>query len=215
MEPIELRTARLLLRPWRPDDADLLLDIVRRPEVNGWLGSSQRSWTRDRVLEGIAADARDTGLERRWAIVPDEVGQPVGSAMIERFPPLLDETGDVHLGWYLHPDAQGHGWVTEAAAALLAHALAAGEPRVWAVMWPHNTASAAVARRIGLTDLGRHVEPWFGTVRYPLGRLFCHWRPGAEHPMAVHARLVAGVELADRDDEPPVGPDGARYPGPP
>lgn len=215
MEPIELRTERLLLRPWRAAEADLLLDILRRPEVNAWLGDEPRPWTRERAEETIAANARPVGVPQRWAVVPDEVGRPVGTVMIERFAPLLDRPGDAQLGWYQHPDAQGHGWVTEAAATLLARAVESGEPRVWAGMWPHNTASAAVARRIGLTDLGRLTDPWYGTVRYPLGRFFCWGRADAEHPLTVHARLVAGVTLPDDDTEPPVGPDGARYPGPP
>ena len=153
-------------------------------------------------------------IYRVWGSKAEVVAQAVlqGTFSLGVLP--VPETGDLRVDL--------ESWLTARAEAILApggrsvaRALAAGEPRVWAVMWPHNAASAAVARRIGLTDLGRHVEPWFGTVRYPLGRLFCHWRTSAEHPMAVHARLVAGVELSDRDDEPPVGPDGARYPGPP
>jgi RimJ/RimL family protein N-acetyltransferase len=210
---MELRTARAVIRPWRTDEADRLLDIVRRREVTQWLGSPE-PWSGDDVDEFIAGNSGGTQIPVRRAIVPLATGVPVGTIMIERFKPLLGEPGDPHLGWFLHPDAQGQGWATEAAAALLRFAVTGGAPRVWAGMWPHNTGSANVARRIGLVDLGRQEDPWYGTVEYPLSRLFCVWRPDAEHPLGVLARLNAAAVREPATAPPPVGRDGATYPGP-
>lgn len=81
-------------------------------------------------------------------------------------------------------------------------------------MWPHNTASAAICRRLGMPDLGRNDDPWHGTVEYPQCRHFCVWQPGAEHPLDVLARLNATVVRRHATSEPPVGRAGARYPGP-
>jgi RimJ/RimL family protein N-acetyltransferase len=210
---MELRTERAVIRPWRTDEADRLLDIVRRREVTQWLGSPE-PWSDDDVDEFIAGNSGGTQIPVRRAIVPLATGVPVGTIMIERFKPLLGDPGDPHLGWFLHPDAQGQGWATEAAVALLRFALPGGAPRVWAGMWPHNTGSANVARRIGLVDLGRQEDPWYGTVEYPLSRLFCVWRPDAEHPLDVLARLNAAAVREPATAPPPVGPDGATYPGP-
>lgn len=204
----QLRTERGVIRPWRADEADRLYDIVRRPEITEWLGKPE-PWTRDQVEDFIANNAAPGRLPFRRAFVPDATGVPAGTVMIETF-----SNGDPHLGWFLHPDAQGNGWATEGAAALLRLAVQSGVPRVWAGMWPHNAGSANVCRRIGMVDLGRQDDPWYGTVEYPMSRLFCVWRPDAEHPLDVLARLNAAVVREHATEAPPVGPDGTRYPGP-
>ena len=47
-----------------------------------------------------------------------------------------------------------------------------------------------------MVDLGRHDDPWYGTIEYPLSREFCVWRADAEHPLDVLARLNAAVLAA-------------------
>lgn len=206
---VNLRTARTTLRPWRADEADRLHDILRRPEVTGWLGDP-RPASRAQIDEVIARHRDEDGIPVGLAIVPTGAATPAGTVMVDRL-----SNGDPQLGWYLHPDAQGHGWATEAAAAMLAFAVESGAPRIWAGMWPHNRGSAGICRRIGMVDLGRQDDPWYGTVEYPLSRQFCLWQPGAEHPLDVLARLNATVTRRHATEEPPVGPDGWTYPGPP
>lgn len=206
IEP-ELHTARVVIRPWRPAEVERLYDIVRRRDVTAWLGDPE-PWTREQVDSFIESNRQTAGLPIRLAIVPVESGLPVGTVMIELF-----ANGDPHLGWFLHPDAQGHGWATEAGAAMLEVAVATGAPRVWAGMWPHNTGSAGICRRIGMVDLGRQDDPWYGTIEYPLSRLFCVWQPDAEHPLDVLARLNATVRREHATAQPPIGRDGAKYPG--
>ena len=203
-----ITTRRTVLRPWQPAEADRLHDILRRPEVTGWLGDA-RPATREQVEDMIARHLDDDGIPVCLAIVPAGAAAPAGSVMVDRL-----SHGDPQLGWYLHPDAQGNGWATEAAAAMLDYAVGTGAPRVWAGMWPHNRGSAAICRRIGMVDLGRRADPWYGTVEYPLARHFCVWQPDAEHPLDVLARLTATTTLPHTTDEPPVGPDGWTYPGP-
>ncbi len=202
---MELRTERAVIRPWRPEETDRLYDIVRRPEITQWLGDPE-PWTRRQVEEFVTGNLTTTRIPLKRAIVPNETGVPVGTVMIERFP-----NGDPHVGWFLHPDGKGHGWATEAAAAMLRVAVDSGAPRVWAGMWPHNTGSAGVCRRIGMVELGRQKDPWYGTVEYPCSRLFCVWQPDAEHPLDVLARLNAEVVRPHAKAEPPVAPDGATY----
>jgi hypothetical protein len=57
-------------------------------------------------------------------------------------------------GWHLHPGAWGHGYASESAEAVLAHAFALGLNRVLAVTNKNNAASQAVARRIGMAHIG-------------------------------------------------------------
>lgn len=171
MIDIELHTDRTLLRPWREDEAAVLYDIKGRVEVAKWL---------DNGLEGLSAsvdEARQSitrSHERATvggplfrAIVPHDTDRPVGCVLLAH----LGDDDEIEVGWQLHPDAGGHGWATEAGAAMLAHALAHHE-RVWANMWPANLASAAVARRIGMSDLGEVLDPWYGTEVHPHSRMF-------------------------------------------
>ncbi|MEU5939274.1 GNAT family N-acetyltransferase [Micromonospora sp. NPDC047548] len=73
----------------------------------------------------------------------------------------MTETDDIEVGWHLHPDSWGHGYATEAARAALAREFAAGAREVYAVVSPGNDPSMAVARRLGMTHLGRRTG-WYG-----------------------------------------------------
>lgn len=68
--------------------------------------------------------------------------------------PLLP-SGDIEIGWHLHPAAWGNGYATEAAARGLKHAFDSGLDNVVAVTSPDNVASQNVARRIGMSHQGR------------------------------------------------------------
>ena len=167
-----MRTPRLVLAPWRPEDAQALLDIRSRPEVARWLGDPT-VWTElGRAHEAIEAWAARTDDESPlgvWAIRPGGRG-PVGTVSLGRLPG--DTESEVEIGWHLHPDATGHGFAREAAAAVLAHGLTSGVPRIWAIMWSQNAASAAVAAAIGMVDLGVVEDPWYGSPSDPMSRMF-------------------------------------------
>lgn len=209
------RTDRLLMRPWRADEAPRLFDIKRRPEVTAWLGDPEPWTSVDQAsasIERIATFAEPPRVS--LAIVPHGSGTPVGTILMSSLP-----GGDeVEIGWFLHPDSMGYGWATEAGRAIHDRAVAIGVTRVWAGMWPHNEPSAGVCRRIGMADLGVLIDPWYGTAQYPLSRLFCTWpdhigHDSLEHPLNVLATIRACTPLQDSDVVPPVGANGAQYPG--
>lgn len=166
-------TRRLVIRPWRPDEADRLFDIRRRTDVATWLGDPT-PWTdlavaRDHIDRWAGAYDEDPPCGV-WAIAAVDDASPAGSVSLQRLPHDVE----MEIGWYLHPDATGRGLAREAAGAVLGHALASGVTRVWAVMWPHNTPSANVARSIGMRDLGVRDDPWYGTGQEPTSRMFRH-----------------------------------------
>jgi RimJ/RimL family protein N-acetyltransferase len=148
----ELRTERLLLRPWTTSSADVarLADIYSRDEVTRWLGGTP-SLTPEEIVARWAA-VHD--LDRRfgcWAIELVD-GSVAGTVL---FKPLPNGVGEVEVGWHLHPDSWGHGYATESAAAVIVRGFQAGLPEVYAVVRPGNEASLAVCRRLGMTPLGR------------------------------------------------------------
>ena len=159
----ELRTARLRLRDWVPEDVDPLFDLYSREEVQRYIGRvpqvmTDRAQAQER-LDRLAAHPMPAPLGV-WAVTHEDDGRLLGVLLLEAIPASGTGTpprpsGDVQIGWHLHPDAWGHGYATEAAARVLEHAFAGGLARVVAVTNPQNTASQRVCRRIGMTHEGR------------------------------------------------------------
>lgn len=157
-DDVVLSTERLVVRPWRHDEAERLFDILRRVEVVKWLGDGPPKPMRD-VAE--AHERIDRYVVRSaeppygfWAVVRRDTGRPVGSVLTLVLPNA--EAGEVEIGWHLHPDSWGHGYAREAAAAVLRRALDHGLPEVWALTHTTNGPSQAVARAIGMQDAGVH-----------------------------------------------------------
>ena len=177
-----VRTGRLLLRRWEEDDLPAFFDLYSRDEVMRWLGRGRGApWPDpDEAREGLRRwHARERGLDLPmgfWAIVPlvplvlvclAAGPQPVGTIALL---PLADADGQAGLtevAWHLHPDQQGRGLATEAAAAVLA---VPGVGPVLALTDLDNVRSQAVAARLGMRDEG-NTERWFGLTmrqfRYP------------------------------------------------
>jgi RimJ/RimL family protein N-acetyltransferase len=148
-------TPRIIIRPWRLDEADRLFDLLSRIEVVKWLSPVPRVMQHpdeaaariDRWATELAADPRFG----RWAAVERSSGIPAGTVLLK---PLPDGEGEVEIGWHFHPDSWGRGLASESAEAVLARGFTTGLEEVWAVTNLDNDASAAVCRRIGMRLLG-------------------------------------------------------------
>jgi len=159
--PVELRTERLLLRPWRAGDAAALQPIL---EAN-W--AHLGPWIPARVATPAPVPelaARLSGFEaafaadREWRYgmfsaggheVLGEIGLYPRTATTRVAYPDADR---IELGYWLRSDCTGRGYVTEAAHALID--LASSLPRVRCIEVrcdARNAASAAVPRRLGFT----------------------------------------------------------------
>lgn len=157
-------TDRLCLRPLVLEDVAAVVAYRGRADVSRYIPSEPMSaedvrqrlegrWARRRI--DAAGEALTLGVERRAA--PGVIGDV-----------MLALTSEVHrggeLGWVIHPDHSGHGYGTEAAAALLD--LAFGDEldlhRVIARVDARNTASRALALRLGMREEAHLVEnEWF------------------------------------------------------
>lgn len=173
-------TARLILRPWKHQEAARLFDIRRRDEVAQWLGDPTPWATTETAHENITAWAelmRSDPPCGVWAIAPQDSSDVAGSINLSRLP----DSDEVHIGWLLHPDSTGMGYASEGAKAVLERALLMpGVARVWAIMWPSNEASARVAGQIGMRRLGVVDDPWYGTESDPTSLMFRADRPRAD-----------------------------------
>ncbi|MFF0392466.1 GNAT family N-acetyltransferase [Kitasatospora sp. NPDC004615] len=158
-----LITDRLTLRRWEPADRDRAFDLYSRWEVARWLGREPRALTEPAEADGIIARFRSRctpdGRYGVWAVEVRETGVIAGTLLLI---PIPDGAGEIEIGWHFHPDSWGHGYATEAAAAIRDRAFADGLTELYAVVRPDNTRSMAVCHRLGMTPLGR-TDRWYET----------------------------------------------------
>ena len=159
---MHVETERLVIRPWRHEEAERLLDIMSRLEVVKWLGDGEPVLMKDLDEAHTRIDRYNIDRNRPplgiWAVERKSDGVVAGTVLLLTLP--NDDHGEVEIGWHLHPDSWGRGYASEAARAVLAHGFAAGLPEIIAVSHTDNDASVAVMRRIGMTDQGV-VETWY------------------------------------------------------
>jgi RimJ/RimL family protein N-acetyltransferase len=163
------RTPRLKLRHWEETDLQAFFDLYSRDDVMRWLGPHPRR-TLATMDEARVRLARWSAGARRldpplgmWAMVPlsPEGQYPAGTLLLMPLTDADGATGLLEIGWHLHPRCQGQGLATEAAAAVLAAAGAAGIGEVLALTDLDNVRSQAVATRLGMSDEGT-TDRWFG-----------------------------------------------------
>lgn len=163
-----IRTARLLLRPFREGDLDALHAIfsderaMRYWDRPAW----QECETTRRLLFGFMKDAPAEHLE--FAIERD--GALIGRAgMWKRY----------EIGYILHPDHWGHGYATEAVGALIPEAFRRfpGAERLTAEIDPRNVGSQRLLERLGFRLDGFKEKnflygdsEWCDTAYYSLDR---------------------------------------------
>jgi RimJ/RimL family protein N-acetyltransferase len=151
-----LETERCVLRDWRSDETDRVLDLYGRWEVARWLGSKPSVMETTAQAERLVSRWAELNAEDprfgRWAVARRSDDVAVGTVILV---PIPDAGGEVEVGWHLHPDAWGNGYATEAARAALAHGFGVGLEEILAVVRPDNMPSLAVCRRLGMRELGR------------------------------------------------------------
>lgn len=162
MEGARLRTARLLLRPFAPPDADALHALWTQEDVRRYLWDGKvvaREQVAAIVEESIASfAARGYGF---WAIEPRAGGPLLGFAGLRPIP----EQSDVELYYGLDRAHWGQGYATEASRAVLRHGLeAAGLDPIYLRTDGPNAASVAVMERLGARWLRTEPTGAFGTT---------------------------------------------------
>lgn len=152
---MELTTARLSLRPFRADDHAALHAIAGDPEVVRWMDWGPNTPEETGVFLGYALVGEAETPRRSWkfAVVRAADGALIGSAELHIESP---EHRRGAMGYLIAPAAQGQGYATEAARAVLEFGLSEGGlHRVSATCDPENLGSVRVLEKIGMSREGR------------------------------------------------------------
>ena len=173
-----LATERLRLRPHNADDAEWLHELYSRPDVACYL--LDEPWTaevtHDKLTERLAKTDID-GETGALALVIEHDGVPIGDVALW----LTDhEHRQGEIGWVLDPAHGGQGFASEAVRAVLALGFDHYRlHRITAQMDARNSASAALARRVGLRLEAHHVQDWFSKGEWTDTLIFA--RLASEH----------------------------------
>jgi RimJ/RimL family protein N-acetyltransferase len=162
MDQPTLQTARLRLRPYSLSDAADLVRLAGAPEVAATTLRIPHPYYEVDAVDFIAScqpDA-DLGLSVRFAIILRDTGNLCGGAGL-RFEPAHRRA---ELGYWIGVPYWGHGYATEAAAAVVQYGFdTLGLQRIYASHFSGNVASARVLQKIGMRHEGRlrsHIFKW-------------------------------------------------------
>ena len=140
-----LETERLILRPWKEEDAEECYRYAKDPRVGpiaGWPAHTSVEYSRQVLREALTAP-------ETYAIVLKETGLPIGSIGLHH-DDLAEEEDEAELGYWLGVPYWGQGLAPEAARELLRHAFEElGIARVWCGYFDGNERSKRVQEKLG------------------------------------------------------------------
>ncbi len=167
--PSTLDTLRLILLPCTPEQLLALIDqpddferLVGLPVADGL----HQFYVSDDVSQDWLDVLRSSSEPDPWRhgffVAHRESRSVIGSAGFKGPP---DAAGMVEIAYGIAPGFQGHGYATEAAAALVRFALASGQVRLLrAHTLPVANASTRVLLKCGFRHTGTVVDPDDGPV---------------------------------------------------
>lgn len=157
-----LETDRLILRCWKDSDRDLFREINRDPKVMEFFPFRRSHEEADAMMDKINGLIRDTGL-CFFALELKETGEPTGfCGLTDAMLPGVLPDGTIEIGWRLATRFWGHGYITEAAKALLDYGFRIkGLDEIVSFAVENNHRSTAVMKRLGMTQdiAGSFIHP--------------------------------------------------------
>lgn len=140
-----LETNRLILRPWREDDAEDLYIYACDPEIGpsaGWPPHTSVENSREIIRTVLSAP-------ETYAVCLKENGKPIGSIGFHRAD-LAELPDEYELGYWIGKPFWGQGLIPEASREMLRHAFEdLGMNRVWCGHYDGNTKSRRVQEKLG------------------------------------------------------------------
>ena len=147
--PVTLRTARLVLRPWRESDRAPFAAMNADPRVMEHFPAVNTRAESDAGFDRITAkmSAQGFGL---WAVEIPSSAEFIGFVGLNPADALLGRPV-LEIGWRLAAAYWGHGYATEGGRASLAHAFdVLGQDEVVSFTTTANQRSRHVMEKLGL-----------------------------------------------------------------
>jgi RimJ/RimL family protein N-acetyltransferase len=145
-----IRTARLILRPWRKSDRPPFAEQNSDPAVMQALGGVLTREESDAYVERAERHLSDTGF-CPWAVEAPGVSPLIGAVGLKRIVFEAPFTPAVEVAWRLHRPYWGQGYATEAARAAIDDGFRrVGLQEIVALTALLNTASIRVTKRLGM-----------------------------------------------------------------
>ncbi|MDO4372459.1 MAG: GNAT family N-acetyltransferase [Clostridia bacterium] len=145
-EKTQIKTERLILKPYSEQDMDALIDLLTDPEITSTfmvpeMGS--RSCAEELVKKLIGFSQPDDTKHLEYGIY-------LGEKMIGFVNDCGVEEDEIEIGYVIHPQYQGHGYATETVHTVLAELCEMGFRKVTAGYFAENTASLRVMEKCGM-----------------------------------------------------------------
>jgi RimJ/RimL family protein N-acetyltransferase len=175
----ELRTERLLLRRWLPEDREPYAALNADPAVREFFPEVLTPAQSDAQI-AVFEDHFDQHGFGMWALELRASGELIGFTGMDLATYEAHFAPAIEIGWRLARPAWRHGYATEAALATLEFGFGLLElNEIVACTTPTNRRSRAVMERLGMTHEGRED--------------FDHPEVAAGHPLSRHVlyRLAA------------------------
>lgn len=159
-----LGSRRVILEPLRIDHAEEMAPLLNDPALHTFIGGEpatidelRRRYTR--ICAGRSEDGSQCWLN--WVVRRHDDAEAVG--FVQATVTQQDELLSAEVAWMIGTEQQHRGFAQEAAELMVGWLREEGPASIVAYIHPDHRASAAVARRIGLTPTG-HLHD--GEVRW-------------------------------------------------
>ena len=142
-----LETKRLMLRPWKWEDAEALYEYAKDPAIGPPAG-----WPPHTSVENSREIIRDVLAAPETYAVCLKGGKPVGSIglKLKDSTTMTDRDDECELGYWIGKPFWGQGLIPEAARELLRHAFEdLGMRAVWCGYYEGNEKSRRVQEKLG------------------------------------------------------------------
>ena len=142
-----LETERLILRPWREEDAEALYEYARDPEIGppaGWPPHTSVDNSREVIKQVLA-------VPETYAVCMKD-GKAIGSIglKLKGSTDMTDREDECELGYWLGKPFWGQGLIPEASREILRHAFEdLGMNAVWCGYYEGNEKSKRVQMKLG------------------------------------------------------------------
>lgn len=149
-----MQTERILLRPWRENDAETLYRYASDPEVGPRAG-----WPPHQSVEESRGIIRTLfSGEGMWAVEWKATGEAIGCVgyLPSSHSNLAIADDECEVGYWIARPFWGRGICSEALRLVVDHCfLVKGFTVLWGDYFPENPASGRVMEKCGFRDTGR------------------------------------------------------------